>query len=343
MRTGTTRLAAIAISLVSLTLPASAVGATSSDVTAASKSVVRVERFQSSERVPEKSAAFAIDDQGRFLTTISAVARSGKLEVYVGNRKKPYAAREITNDAPPGLTLIQIVGDAPDLPALTPAESTPTDRSYWIVPPPGGAGSDRTARSRPIKTQLITPPPSCSQAAGVKTGRAAARPRTNGSPVVNSLGHFVGVMRANPPADPPGTAECKYAQFLPANEVPNALAAVPSPKRADFPAVIVVIVLAIALILTNVFFLLRRRRAVAEPILVKPTEAPPTTTEAPAPGTPIDDELEITLLRPRDQSTLVSSPAKTTRVSRSPAATRVSESPDPAPDSDDDLGPISLR
>ncbi len=342
MRTRTTRLAAIAIPLVSLTLPANAASATSSAVTETSKSVVRVERFQSSERVPEKSAAFAIDDQGRFLTTTSAVARSGKLKVYVGNRRKPYAAREIENDAPPGLTLIRIIGEAPDLPALTPAESTPTDRSYWIVPPPGGAGSDRTARSRPIKTQLITPPTSCSQAAGVKTGRAAARPRTNGSPVVNSLGHFVGVMRANPPADPPGSRECTYAQFLLANEVPNALTAVPPPKRADFPAVLVVILLAIALILANVFFFLRRRHALAEPILVKPTEAPPATTEAPAPGPEIEDELEITLLRSRHHSTVVS-PAKTTRVSRLPAATRVSESPDPSADPDDDLPPISLR
>ena len=331
--------------LASLTLPALTHAATvPTAVTKANKSVVRVERFQSDARTAEKSAAFAVDDQGRFLTTLSAVARAPRLKVYIGKRTKPYEAVEVPNDAPPGLTLIRIVGSAPDLTPLTPANGLPGDSKYWISAAPARK-SARDALTRPLETQIIPPLESCSQGAGIKTVDATARPRTNGSPVLNRLGHFVGVVRANPPADSRGRGQCKFLQFLPATRVPAHLANVPAPARSDFPAVTVVIVLAIVLVLANLFFLLRRRNALAEPVLVKPSDTP---TGEPAPEAPVyevEDDLEITI-RPREGSmTRVSPAANTTRVSRSPAApTRVSEPPDaPPPDPDDELGPISLK
>ncbi len=329
--------------LASLTLPSFTRAATvPAAVTKANKSVVRVERFQSDTRTAEKSAAFAIDKEGRFLTTLSAVARQPRLDVYVGSRKKPYHAVEIPNDAPPGLTLIRIEGDPPDLAPLTPANGLPTDATYWISAPPARK-SARDALTRPLRTEIITASESCSQGAGVRTVRAPARPRTNGSPVLNRLGHFVGVVRASPPADPPGSGRCADIQFLPATRVPAHLARVPTPARSDFPAVTVVIALGIALLLANLFFLLRRRRVVAEPVLVKGPDSP---TAEPAPTAAVyevEDDLEITI-RPREGSTRVTPVAGTTRVARPPAATRVSDPPEDAPaDPDDELGPISLK
>lgn len=308
------------------------------DVAKAAKSVVRIERFAAADKKPERSAAFAIDTRGTLLTTTSAAARATDRKLFRGASKTALRADDLPNDAPPGLTLIRLTSGTPPLRPLRRASRFPANGRVWIVAPRG-------VLERPLATTITPGVVNCSDDRGIKTVLAASTDRTNGSPVLNSSGRYVGVVRVNPPDG----QSCKRMQFVPALAPIAQLPPVPAAKRADFPAVAVVIAIGILLLVANVVFYFRRRRRVEDPVSDKP-EAVLHTPVAPPPPEHLDeDEVQVTL-RPRDGARRSDTPVarsgashpRPTRVAR-PRDTVVSSDPAPDDDPDDDVGPVTLR
>lgn len=271
-----------ALTAAILLAAAADVAAQSTAVRSVQDSVVRVGK----DGTAEKSAAFAVDARGGFLTTRQAASRSAGLVVRPRGGGPPLPTRRVESTAGPGLTLLQIRGRQGVKPVPFGAREPQEGEILWIVPP--------KAVSAPQTAKVLLPQGCTTEGSGIIAVQATRTTGINGSPVVDGRGRAVGVVRANRSVG----SECTDVQVLLVDAAPTALPTIAPPERNDFPATAVVGGLATFLVVTNgVLWLLRRRRMKAE-TLPEPAQPAPAAEPPVAPAEPAaDDDLDITLKR----------------------------------------------
>lgn len=309
------RAAVILAALLALTVVSSAAAAPAR-VVRAENSTVKVERPKL------HAAAFAIDDNGGFLTTEQAASRGADIRVVFPDGKALPAKRE-ESDAPAGLAIIRVAGGPKLRPLSFSRQRLLLGQRAWIVSP----------GRRPRETTRRPKSDGIENSAGLAYLPAGDVSGTTGSPVVDRRGHVVAVLRADRFTSDTYRGQ-QVLEAVTTNKRPASLPAIKPPEKNDFPAIPVVIGLGILLLLANIFFSMRRRREVAA--VAQAAGTPPDAdhqaggAQVAAPTKPEpDDDLEISLKSKPNGAGKPGKPAKPGKLTVDPDAA-------PAPRGDED-------
>lgn len=140
-------------------------------------------------------SGFIISSDGHIVTNNHVVAGAAKIEVYLSNRKEPYAAKLIGSDAQLDLAVLKIDADE-KLPALVFGDSNKLEAGSWVIAIGNPYGLDHTvtvgvisAKGRPINING-------NQFTDLLQTDASINPGNSGGPLINLRGEVIGINTA---------------------------------------------------------------------------------------------------------------------------------------------------